>query len=68
MCLQVCVCACGAQLAHDEAEELLRMLQERSARVVQLEQCLAALGAAMPSAALYCRITTKLERVSVADA
>ncbi len=44
------------------------MLQERSARVAQLEQCLASLGAAAPSAGHYCRITTKLERVSVADA
>ena len=55
----------AAQLAHDEAKELLRMLQERSARVVQLEQCLASLGAPMPSTGHYCR--TKLERVSVND-
>lgn len=61
------LCACAPQLAHDEAKELLRMLQERSARVAQLEQCLASLGAAPPSAGHYCRITTKLERVSVAD-
>ena len=58
----------AAQLAHDEARELLRILQERSARVEQLEQCLASLGAPIPSAGHYCRITTKLESVSVSDA
>ncbi len=34
-----------AQLAHNEAKELVSMLQDRSARVLQLEACLASLGA-----------------------
>ena len=33
------LCACDVQLAHDEARERLRMLQERSARVVLCYVC-----------------------------